>query len=401
MRQFVLLQLASVSSIIGGSMMFLTMPWLAVSLTGSSTAAGTVIAIQAIPGLLLSPLMGSFVDKFGRRRMAILAESATIVTTVAYPLFDAVTPITLGAMIALGIARATFGGGGMTSRKALLPDVAKVAGMSLDKGNSIHESLAAAAFATGPAIASIVIALSNVMNAFWVCAGFLALSALFATLIRVTEYVEPDADRENLHFLVYALQGFKALVKLPAVTIIFVVIVSLALLYMPTELIVLPRYYSEINDPTTLGLMLSVMAFSTSAGALLFSRFTKYLSYANILRFTVLGVALSLIPMSFLPPTFAMVIYGIVLGFAWGPLPPLLNTVIQKMVPPSMRGRVFSVEMTIWTAAPMVSMVFAGMAVDEYGVQPVFWVISGVVLAAAIVVSMAPALKDLNRVERD
>jgi MFS family permease len=235
-----------------------------------------------------------------------------------------------------------------------------------------------------------------------VCAGFLALSSLFAALIKVHEYIEDDsAEREGQHFLVYAIQGFKILKTLPAVAIIFVMVIFLALLYLPTEFVVLPKYYSEIGDPTTLGLLLSVMAFSTSAGSLLFSQFTKRLSYGNILRVTVLGVGIALIPMSFLPPTWVMLACGVVLGFVWGPLPPLLNTVIQQQVPASMRGRVFSVEMTIWNAAPMISMVFAGMAVDAFGVQIVYWVIAAVVMIAAVMVSMAPALKDLSAVKVD
>lgn len=402
MRQFVLTQLASAASIIGGSMMFLTLPWLTLSLTHSATLTGLVIAVQAIPGLILSPIMGSFIDRLGRRRVAIWAEGITVLTTIAYPLVDGAIGITLPVLLTLGVIRAFFGGGGMTARKSLLPDVARVSGLSLDKANSIHESLAAAAFATGPAIASVVIAASNPMNAFWVCAGFLALSSLFAALIKVDEYIEDDsAEREGQHFLVYAIQGFKILKTLPAVAIIFVMVIFLALLYLPTEFVVLPKYYSEIGDPTTLGLLLSVMAFSTSAGSLLFSQFTKRLSYGNILRVTVLGVGIALIPMSFLPPTWAMLACGVVLGFVWGPLPPLLNTVIQQQVPASMRGRVFSVEMTIWNAAPMISMVFAGMAVDAFGVQIVYWVIAAVVMIAAVMVSMAPALKDLSAVKVD
>ncbi|MFM5903613.1 MAG: MFS transporter [Microbacteriaceae bacterium] len=396
MRQFLLAQLASATSIMGGSMMFLTLPWLTLSLTNSATLTGLAIAIQSIPGLVLSPIMGSFVDRLGRRRVAIWAEGITVVTTIAYPIFDGSFGMTLPALITIGVVRAFFGGGGMTARKSLLPDVARVANLSLDKANSIHESLAAAAFATGPAIASLVIALTNPMNAFWVCAGFLALSALFAALIKVDEFIEPDAEREGQHFLVYAMQGFKILKTLPAVAIIFVMVIFLALLYMPTEFVVLPRYYSLIGDPTTLGLLLSVMAFSTSAGSLLFSQFTKRLSYGNILRVTVLGVGLALIPMSFLPPTWVMLACGVVLGFVWGPLPPLLNTVIQQQVPASMRGRVFSVEMTIWNAAPMISMVFTGMAVDAFGVQLVYWAIAALVMVAAVLVSLAPALKDLS-----
>ncbi len=378
-------------------MMFMTMPWLTIKLTGSATMAGLVIAVCSVPGLLLSPFMGSLIDSIGRRKMSIAVEAVTVLTTIAYPILNGITPLTLPLLLIMGVIRATFSGGSMTSRKSLLPDVAREAKMSLDKANSIHEALAAAAFATGPAIASLLIAAYGVMSSFWVSAIFIGLSAIFATTIRVHEHKEDGAEeRGDTPWLAYAAQGFKALGKLPAVLIIFVIVICLALLYIPSELVVLPKYYQSIGDPQTLGLLLMVMALSTSVGSLLFSRFTKYLSYSNILRFTGFGVALPMIPMAFLPPTPIMLLCGFVLGFAWGPMPPLLNTVIQRKVPPSMRGRVFSVEMTIWNAAPMISMVFAGAAVDAFGVQPVYFTIAGLMLVAVTVVAVQPALKELN-----
>jgi MFS family permease len=387
-------------SIIAGSMMFMTMPWLTIKLTHSATMAGLVIAVSSIPGLILSPFMGSLIDSFGRRRMAIWVEAITVFTTIAYPILDGFTPLTLGLLLVMGVIRATFAGGSMTARKSLLPDVAREAKMTLDKANSIHEALAAAAFATGPAISAWLINAFGVMSTFWVSGGFMVLSAFFAWTIRVHEHKEAEAEeRGEMSWARYAAQGFKALGKLPAVLIIFVVVIALALLYIPSEMVVLPKYYEEIGDPQTLGLLLMVMALSTSVGSLLFSRFTKYLSYANILRFTGFGVALPMIPMALLPSTPVMLFCGFVLGFAWGPMPPLLNTVIQRKVPPSMRGRVFSVEMTIWNAAPMISMVFAGAAVDFWGVQPVYMAIAGLVLLAVVVVSVQPALKELNEVE--
>ncbi|MEN9706777.1 MAG: hypothetical protein RIS31_343, partial [Actinomycetota bacterium] len=394
---FVRLQLASIMSIIAGSMMFMTMPWLTIKLTHSATMAGLVIAVSSIPGLLLSPFMGSLIDSFGRRKMSIWVEAITVLTTIAYPILNGFTPLTLPLLLLMGVIRAIFAGGSMTARKSLLPDVAREAKMTLDKGNSIHEALAAAAFATGPAIASMLIAAFDVMAAFWVSAFFMMLSAFFAWTIRVHEHKEEEAeDRGDQSWVSYAAQGFKALAKLPSVLIIFIVVIALALLYIPSEMVVLPKYYEGINDPHTLGLLLMVMALATSVGSLLFSRFTKYLSYANILRFTGFGVALPMIPMAFLPSTPWMLACGLLLGFAWGPMPPLLNTVIQRKVPPSMRGRVFSVEMTIWNAAPMISMVFAGASVDAFGVQPVYFVIAGLMLAAVVIVSMQPVLKELN-----
>ncbi|MEY3855975.1 MAG: hypothetical protein RJA45_445, partial [Actinomycetota bacterium] len=49
-----------------------------------------------------------------------------------------------------------------------------------------------------------------------------------------------------------------------------------------------------------------------------------------------------------------------------------------------------------WNAAPMISMVFAGAAVDAFGVQPVYFWIAGLVLLAVTIVAFQPALKELN-----
>jgi len=138
------------------------------------------------------------------------------------------------------------------------------------------------------------------------------------------------------------------------------------------------------------------MAFASVFWALYFERIHKYLSFANIMRVGILGVPLAMLPMSFLPDTLAMVLFGLLLGGAWGPLMPLLNTVIQTKIPANKRGRVFSLEMTIWSAGPLISTVFAGVAVDNFGVQPVYLTISLLVLLAGILVATSTAIKDLD-----
>jgi MFS family permease len=143
------------------------------------------------------------------------------------------------------------------------------------------------------------------------------------------------------------------------------------------------------------------MAISTTVGSLLFERVAKVLSFANILRVAILGVSLGMLPMSLLPPQAAMLAFGVVLGLAWGPLPVLLNTVIQRLIPANKRGRVFSLEMTLWTAGPMISMTLAGMAVDAWGVRVVYPVLAALVLGASIIVSTRKSLVDLNRAELD
>jgi MFS family permease len=397
LRPFVFTQIASIASVISMSMVFISLPWLALDLTGSAASAGLVVSISAIPGLILSPVMGSFIDKFGRRRIAIWVELLTMVTSVMIPIFAGLWQMSLVMLIIIALLRGVVSPAGPTSRKSLVPDVARVARLTLDRANSIHEAVFASGFAIGPALAAILIGFFGVINTFWVIGFFGLVSGLAALGIKVKELHEEGDPDENLPFYIYAVQGFKILFNTPSVLILMAAILALALIYLPTEMVLLPAHYNKTENPGTLGAIISAMAFASVFGALFFERIHRYLSFANILRVGILGVPLAMLPMSLLPDPWAMVFFGLILGGAWGPLMPLLNTVIQTKIPANKRGRVFSLEMTIWSAGPMISTVFAGLAVDSFGVGPVYMTIAVLVLLAGIAVATSKSIKDLDR----
>ncbi|MEY2695326.1 MAG: hypothetical protein RLZZ72_582 [Actinomycetota bacterium] len=393
---FLLLQLSSIASVISGSMVFIAIPWIALEITGNSASAGLVVSLTAIPGLLLSPILGSVIDKLGRKNVASWSELLTVMTSLLIPIVAGLWELTLPALIVIGLLRALVGPGGSTARKSLVPDVAAAGKLTLDRANSIHEAIFASGFAIGPALATFCIASIGSANTFLVVAGFGVISAFFAFLIRVTEQHEENDESEKEPFYIYAVQGFKILFTTPSVLVLMSAIMTLALIYLPTEMLILPTAYSEMGDPEGLGTVVSAMAFASVFGALFFEQIHKRISYANILRIGILGVPLSMIPMSQLPPQWAMIFFGLILGLVWGPLLPLLNTVIQTKIPANKRGRVFSLEMTVWSAGPMISMVAVGAAVDAIGVKPIYLALSLGVLVAGILVATNKYIKELD-----
>ena len=376
-------------------MVFIVIPWIALEITGSASSAGLVVAITSIPGLILSPIIGSIIDKVGRKRMSVLVELLTVLTSIMIPIAMGFWEMSIPLLIAIGILRAIVSPGGSTARKALVPDVAAAGKMTLDRANSIHEGLFATGFAIGPALATLLIATIGSSNTFFVVAAFGILSAGFATLIRVHEQHEENDETEKEPFAKYALQGFKVLGQNPGVMVMMAAVMTLAIIYLPTEMVVLPAYYNLLGDPEGLGLAISVGAAASIVGALGFEQIHKRLSFANILRVGILGIGLSMMPMSQLPSQFWMVFFFGVLGLAWGPLLPLLNTVIQTKIPANKRGRVFALEMTIWQAGPLLTMVAVGTAVDGFGVGPVYTLLAAGVVTAGILVSFNKYIKEL------
>ena len=384
------------TSMISGSMVFITFPWLALELTGMASSAGVLTAVTNIPGLILSPVIGSIIDKLGRRRSATWIEALTSFSALIVPIVAGILTMNLPLLIGVGLLRSIVSSGGGTARKSLVPDVAAVAKMTLARANSIHEAVFATGFAIGPAIAALSIAQIGAINTFYVVGAFSLLSAIFTRMIRAHEHREEHDPADAGNILVFASQGFRALVKTPAVFMVMSGFAMLALIYIPIEIVLLPAHFNLLDDPEGLGLVISTMAAFSVLGALGFERLHKYLSYANLLRIGILGVGLSIVPMSFLPPIWVMLVFGAILGFVWGPLGPMLNTVIQERVSANMRGRVFSLEMTIWTAGPMISMPLVGFAVDTWGIQPVYVALCVMVLLAGLYISSRRQIHELD-----
>jgi MFS family permease len=120
------------------------------------------------------------------------------------------------------------------------------------------------------------------------------------------------------------------------------------------------------------------------------------MSLYAIARLAFAGTALSIIPLALLPPLPIMVLAALGLGLSWGPMYPLINTVIQRRVPADEQGRVFGAQTALFYAAPPLAMVAVGAAVGEFGVSATYLTL-GVLLAAACVAAIfVPSIREVN-----
>lgn len=399
MRNFLLSQVANFAASIAGSITFIALPWAAFVISKSSAQSAITLAITSVPVILLSPFMGSLIDRFGRRRVAYLSEIASGISVILVPIFNDLWGMSLFALIVLSTIKMFFAPTGQTARKSLVPDVADSAKLTLDRANSVHESVFAAGFAVGPALATLLIASIDVYAAFWAAGVAAFVAAVSSWLIRVTERQEHDPNEERGNAFVFAMQGLKTLFRIKVLGLVFAGFLALSLVYIPIEMVVLPRYFNEIDDPQGLGVLITTMAGMSMVTTLAFEWLQKRIGYANILRVAICGVALAMLPMSFLPPQWLMIALGAVLGGVWGPISPLLNTVIQKLVAANLRGRVFALEMMLWNMAPLTSFIVVGLCLDVWGVQPVYLGLALIMALASLFLSFAPRLRELKAIE--
>ncbi len=392
---YLLVELSNITSVISGSMVFIALPWLALEITGSAASAGALVALTSIPGIFFGPILGTLIDRIGRRISGFISEVLTALTILLIPVVHSSIEISFALLVLLALGRAIVSPASSTARKSIIPDVAGPSGLSLERANSIHEAVFATGFAIGPAVAALFIGLIGPFDVFYVVAFFSTLSATALFFVRTKES-RGDGVSETGSLLQDTVLGAKTILKTPAVLLGLSFVMTLAMVYLPTEMVVLPAHFNALDYAEGLGILISTMAGASVVGALLFERLQKAFKYSTILKFGFIGLGSSVLLMSLLPPFWVMLILGAVLGFSWGPLMPMLNTVIQRVIPENMRGRVFGIEMTIWGAGPTLTAVAVGIAVDGVGVQPVYFFLAAIVLVLSVFVSFNKSNKQLD-----
>jgi hypothetical protein len=91
-----------------------------------------------------------------------------------------------------------------------------------------------------------------------------------------------------------------------------------------------------------------------------------------------------------------MAVAGAVLGASWGPVSPLVSSLVQTRMPAAVQGRVFAVEMTLFTALPPVIILASGLGVDAWGVDVVYLVLGAAFTLTALLALAVPVLREID-----
>ena len=374
----------------------ITIPWLILERTDSPAFAGLVAAISALPGILVSPIGGWLVDRIGRRAVSISADLLSALSVAAFPIVAMTFGLSNLSILLIAVAGAVFDPAGYTARKTMLPDVAKASDVDLDRLNGIHEGFMGVAWVFGPAIGAGLIASIGSINSFWVAAGLFVIAALTITFLRIG-----NAGKESKELAIKSGQktdgrirmGIRALWDDKLLRTLSIAILIIAAVYLPTESVVLPTYFEDTDNPGGLGLVISALAGGSAIGAFGYGWISARIQRRTLMRMIMIGSSVSIIPMVFLPPLPILMAAGFLLGLAWGPYSPLLNTLVQQRIPAHLHGRVFGVQTAVFYAAPPLGMVLSGLSVENYGVKFTYAILAAVLSLTSIFVLLTKSLR--------
>ncbi|MDP9890361.1 MFS transporter [Pseudarthrobacter enclensis] len=375
----------AIVSNIGTWMQRVAQDWLVLTvLTDHSGAAvGLTTGLQFLPMLLFGPYGGVLADRYRKRIILMWTQLAMGFTGLAIGLLVVTGTAQLWhayvAAFCLGVASAVDA----PARQAFVSEL--VGQDNISNAVALNSASFNTARLTGPAIAGVLIA--------WVGTGpvFLLNAASFAAVlvslfrIRLTQAAPGGKGVRNKHQVV---EGIRYVRRRPDLMLIMVLVGILGAFGMNFPVINSLMATTEFSmGPSEFGLLGSIMAVGTLAGALLAARRS-----GPRLRF-LLGGALGLgifTVLGSVAPTFW--VYAAVLipvGLASITFLNSCNTSIQLSVEPQFRGRVLALYLAILQGGTAVGSPLVGWIGSQFGARWAVAVGGIVVLVAGIAAVVA------------
>lgn len=397
----ILLEAANLASGVGNAIVMLTIPWLVLELTGSAASAGVVAAASALPAILVAPLVGWLVDRFGRRVVSVASDILSALAVASIPVVAMLGGLDFPAVLALAVLGATFDPAGSTARRSILPDAAEAAGRPVDTLNGIHEGIFAIGWTVGPVIGAALIATVGAEQSFWAPFALFLVAGGCVAAMRVEDAgqrarAEAGGGPGEDFGWASLKRGFTILRHDRPLRLVTIAVVVVAAIYLPTEAVLLPTYFVRLGDPGALGIVTAALALGVVIGAFSYGWLRQHFRLSTIARLVLAGVALSIVPMALLPPLPVLAAAGFCLGLSWGPADPMMSTLVQTRVPPDEQGRVYGVQVSAFYAVPPLAMLVMGGAVEQVGLAATYLVLALLLAAFSVAAMLSPRVRELD-----
>lgn len=363
-RNYRLFALGALVSNVGGWMAMVAQDWLVLTelTAGSASALGLVAGLQFVPVALFAPLAGAFADRFDKRKVLLVTQSAAALTAVALFVLIVTGAVRLWQVFILAALLGTILAFDNPSRQAFVSEM--VPPELLPNAIGLNSASFNAARLIGPGLAGILIGAFGVAPA--VAINALTYAAVIGALLlmRTTELDRtPRAPGKRA-----VRDGLAYVRRRPDILLIMFIVFMLGtfgLNFPITNALMATQIFGKGAE--AYGLLGSVMAVGSLAAALLAARRTK--PSLRVLLGSLAGFSVFTTVLAFSPsyPVYAVLLVPV--GLTAMTVLPSANSMVQLSTEPEYRGRVMAVYMAIFLGGTPIGAPLVGWVGDAWGAR--------------------------------
>ena len=336
-RSFGIFAAGNLVSQAGEWMTLVALNWAVLEFTGSALYLGLINACRMVPAFLLSVPAGVLADRSDRRKLLILLQAGTMLSTfcVGY-LLAADSPFwPLAAVVTL---RSVLMAMVIPVRNALIPDL--VPESQVASAVAVDSGVRNISRIVGPAIAGILLAVMEVADVFWIsaCSIVAVLLSLFV--------VHPESDRSAASNNMKAdIQEAAVYVKNSPIVQSLLILAVVPMVFAFPYTAMMPLFAEDLLQlgPEGLGVLLSVAAAGALVGSAWLSLGSETEGAGKWLVCSIIGFGLFLLLFMTAETLITAAVLMFLVGLASATYRTMSRVTLQTRVPDRLRGRILSI----------------------------------------------------------
>ena len=365
-------------SLFGSALVQFALVWYLTRETGSATVLATATLASFLPQIVLGPFAGALVDRWNRRIIMIVADSAIALSTLGLVwLFaaDRVETWHIYAIIAIRALGGSFHWPAMSASTSLMAPkehLARISGM--------NQTLRGIINIVAPPLGAVLIELISTQNVLLIDVGTAALAVLPLLFISIPQPVsrssQTNGEAKKTSYWQDLVAGFTYVKTRKGVLGLMLIAMALNLLIGPVSSFV-PLMITKVfkGGALELGWVESLFGVGTILGGVILSVWGGFKRRILTSLSGMAGAGIGILMMGFAPADMFYIflagafIWGFMMVFGNGPV----AAIYQACVEPGMQGRVFSLLEAGGTAMMPLGLLIAGPASEYTGIR--FWFI--------------------------
>jgi len=395
----------NIISYIGNTLTLLAVPWFVLQITGSIELAGIVGFFSLVSTILSGVLSGVLVERLGYRRTSVVGDILSGLTVLLIPLLHNTIGLAFWQLLLLVFMGGLLRAPATTARDTLIPNLAELAGMRLERANSFSQGVIRLAVLVGAPLTGVLIASIGTSNLLWLDAASFGFSALIIGLfvparLPVEKHVAAKKKigvaKKQGYFA--ALREGLSFTKDPVLLTLLVIFIVTNMVASASSAVVIPAYILQTyHSAIPFGLLYAAFSGMGFVGTLVFGvighRFPRRLTVifsmiiGGALRFWVLLI-----------PNFPLQLLWFALaGLAFGPINPLIFTVIQERTPRERLARVMGVGSAMVMGGMPLGTLASGFIVSWIGLSATLLAMGTIYLLATLSLLVNSQLKGMEK----
>jgi MFS family permease len=339
-RNFKLFLSTQLVSLIGNYIQTVAQAWLVYRLTGSATLLGLVAFSGQISIFVLAPISGVVADTKSRRGILFITQIAPMVLTLVLAILTLTGRVQVWHVFTIAALLGVINAFDFPVRQAFVAEL--VTKEDLMSAVTLNSSMINSARTIGPGIGGLLVA--SVGEGWCFLGNALSYLAVIIGLLMMKRAASPT--RPARHLRAGIAEAFNFARHTGPVGALLVLLGLISFMGLRYE-ILMPVYVREMlhGGPTEFGLLMGASGVGAILGSVVLAAFGNVRTLGDWVGFAAAGFGVSLVLLS-ISHSFALSIAVMLLiGFAMVTLLDASNTLVQRIVPDELRGRI----MAIWT----------------------------------------------------